>query len=76
LILTLTLVECYDPLQRLCEDLLATARRRGAMQETIGILVARALASCDCGALADAERTRAGRWRARRGFVGCTPSPR
>ena len=55
LILTLTLVECYDTLQRLCEDLLAAARRRGAMQETIGILVARALASCDCGGLADAE---------------------
>ena len=55
MILTLTLVECYDPLQRLCEDLLAAARRRGAMQETIGILVARASASCDCGALADAE---------------------
>jgi DNA-binding CsgD family transcriptional regulator len=55
LLLTLTLVECYDALQRLCEDLLAAARRRGAMQETIGILVTRAWASCDCGALADAE---------------------
>jgi DNA-binding CsgD family transcriptional regulator len=55
LILTLTLIECYDPLQRLCEDLLAAARRRGARQETIGILVARARASCDRGALADAE---------------------
>ena len=55
LIITLTAVECYDALQRLCEDLLADARRRGAMHETIGILVSRALASCDCGALADAE---------------------
>jgi DNA-binding CsgD family transcriptional regulator len=55
LIVALTLVECYDALQRLCEDLLAAARRRGAMQETIGIRVSRASASCDCGALADAE---------------------
>ncbi len=55
LIIALTLVECYDALQRLCEDLLAAARRRGAMQETIGILVSRASALCDCGALADAE---------------------
>jgi DNA-binding CsgD family transcriptional regulator len=55
LIATLTLVEYYQPLQRLCEDLLAAARRHGAMQETIGILVARASASCDRGALADAE---------------------
>jgi DNA-binding CsgD family transcriptional regulator len=54
LIATLTLVECYDMVQRLCEDWLAAARRHGAMQETIGILVARASASCDRGALADA----------------------
>jgi DNA-binding CsgD family transcriptional regulator len=51
----LMVVECYDALQRLCEDLLAVARRRGAMQETVGILVSRASALCDCGALADAE---------------------
>ena len=55
LIVTLTLVECYDALQRLCDDLLAAARRRGAMQETIAILVCRATASFDRGALADAE---------------------
>ncbi|MGA2929536.1 MAG: LuxR C-terminal-related transcriptional regulator [Solirubrobacteraceae bacterium] len=55
LIATLTLVECYDTVQRLCEDWLAAARRHGAMQEMIGILVARASASCDRGALADAE---------------------
>ena len=55
LIATLTLLECYDMVQRLCEDWLAAARRHGAMQETIGILVARASASCDRGALADAE---------------------
>ena len=55
LIVTLTIVECYDALQRLCEDLLAAARRRGAMRETIAILVCRASASCDRGALADAE---------------------
>jgi DNA-binding CsgD family transcriptional regulator len=55
LIVTLTIVESYDALQRLCEDLLAAARRRGAMRETIWILVCRASASCDRGALADAE---------------------
>jgi DNA-binding CsgD family transcriptional regulator len=55
MILVLTLVECYDPLQRLCEDMLAAARSRSAMQETIGILVSRASASFDRGALADAE---------------------
>ena len=55
LIIALTFVECYDALQRLCEDLLATARRRGAMQEAIGFSASRASASCDRGALADAE---------------------
>jgi DNA-binding CsgD family transcriptional regulator len=55
LIVTLTLVECYDAVQRLCQDMLAAARHRGAMHETIGILVGRATAWCDRGALADAE---------------------
>ena len=55
LIITLALVECYDPLQRLCEDLLAAARRRGATHEIAGISVLRAWASVDRGALADAE---------------------
>jgi len=55
LIYTLTVVECYEELEQLSEDLLVIARRRGAMQETIGILVPRASASCDAGALADAE---------------------
>ena len=55
LIATLTLIECYDAVQRLCEDLLTAARRRGAMQETVSILVFRATASCDAGALPDAE---------------------
>jgi DNA-binding CsgD family transcriptional regulator len=55
LIFTLTLVERYEECQRLCEDLLVIARGRGALQETIGVLVLRASASYDCGALADAE---------------------
>jgi len=55
LIITLTWVECYDVLERLCDDLIAAARGRGAMQETVGILVCRAWALCDRGALADAE---------------------
>ena len=55
LIVTLTLVECYDAVERLCEDLLAAARRRGAMQELAVISIFRASAWCDRGALADAE---------------------
>ena len=55
LIVTFTIIECYDALQRLCDDLLAVARRHGAIQMTIAILVSRASASCDRGALADAE---------------------
>jgi DNA-binding CsgD family transcriptional regulator len=55
LIIALTFVECYEALQRLCEDLLAAARRRGGIQETIGFSASRASASCDRGALADAE---------------------
>ena len=55
LIFVLRLVECYDTLQRLCEDLLAVARRRGAMQELVGISLFRASALCDCGVVADAE---------------------
>jgi DNA-binding CsgD family transcriptional regulator len=55
LIVTLTLVEWYDALERLCEDLLAAARRRGAVQELAVISVFRASAWCDRGALADAE---------------------
>ena len=55
LIVTLTHIEYYDALQGLCDDLLAAARRRGAMQEMVGISVFRASASCDCGTLADAE---------------------
>jgi DNA-binding CsgD family transcriptional regulator len=55
LILALTLIECYDPLQRLCEDLLAAARRGGATHELAAILLSRATGSYDCGALADAE---------------------
>ncbi len=55
LIFVLTLVECYDAAQRLCEDLLAAARRRGAIHELVGISVFRASATCDCGALANAE---------------------
>ena len=55
LIVTLTLVECYDAVERLCGDLLAAARRRGAMQELAVISIFRASAWCDRGALADAE---------------------
>ena len=55
LIVTLTHIERYDALHGLCEDLLAAARRRGAMQEMIGISIFRASASCDRGMLADAE---------------------
>jgi DNA-binding CsgD family transcriptional regulator len=55
LVFVLTLVECYDAVQRLCEELVVIARRRGAMQELVGISLFRASASCECGALADAQ---------------------
>ncbi|MGZ6661928.1 MAG: AAA family ATPase [Solirubrobacteraceae bacterium] len=55
LIITLAQIECYDALQRLCEDLLAAARQRGAVHEIAATLGLRALASIDRGALADAE---------------------
>jgi DNA-binding CsgD family transcriptional regulator len=51
----LTLVESYDAVNRLCDDLLRSARERGALQEVAGILASRAGASYDRGALADAE---------------------
>jgi DNA-binding CsgD family transcriptional regulator len=54
-LVTLNLVECYEELYRVCEDLLASARRRGALQELAAISAFRASASCDRGALADAE---------------------
>jgi DNA-binding CsgD family transcriptional regulator len=55
LIVTLTLVESYDTLDRLCGDSLAAARRRGAIQELAGISAYRAWAWFDRGALAEAE---------------------
>ena len=55
LIHALRMIERPDLLQALCEDLLAAARRRGAIRETIGILVSRATASYEFGGLADAE---------------------
>jgi len=39
----------------LCEDLLAAARRRGAVREMVAVSVSRASAWLECGALADAE---------------------
>ena len=55
LIAALTLVECYDEVQRLCADMLAAARRRGAMQELVGISAWRTRVSYERGELADAE---------------------
>jgi hypothetical protein len=55
LIGVLTLVECYDEVQRLCADMLLAARRRGAVQELVGISAGRAAASYARGALADTE---------------------
>jgi DNA-binding CsgD family transcriptional regulator len=55
LIVTLTLLERYEALERLCEDVHEGARHRGAMPELAAISVWRATASYDRGALADAE---------------------
>ena len=77
LIATLTLVECYDAVQRLCEDWLAAARRRGAMQETLGILgVSGRRRRATAARWPTRRRTRAGRWSARTGSTGSTRSAR
>jgi DNA-binding CsgD family transcriptional regulator len=55
LILALTLIERYDTVQQLCDDLLAAARRNGAIEEVARISALRASVSFDRGALADAE---------------------
>jgi DNA-binding CsgD family transcriptional regulator len=54
LIGVLTTVECYDAVERLCDELLRSARRRGAIQELAAISAWRAGASYERGALADA----------------------
>jgi DNA-binding CsgD family transcriptional regulator len=55
LIIALRSAECYDATLRLCEDLLAAARRRGALREMVAVSVSRADAWLECGALAEAE---------------------
>jgi DNA-binding CsgD family transcriptional regulator len=55
LVIALTLVERYETVLRLCDDLLAAARRSGAIQEVARISALRASVLFDCGALADAE---------------------
>jgi hypothetical protein len=55
LIVALTLVESYEAVEQLSEDLLGAARRRGAVQELAAVTAYRAWALCDRGALADAE---------------------
>jgi DNA-binding CsgD family transcriptional regulator len=54
-IATLLALECYDALERVCEDMLELARRRGALRELAQISIHRAWASYERGALADAE---------------------
>jgi DNA-binding CsgD family transcriptional regulator len=51
----LTMVERYDALRRLSDDLIGAARRQGAIQELIVFSVLRSWASAECGELADAE---------------------
>ena len=60
LVMALTLVERYDTVQRLCDDVLATARQRGAIHELAVVSGLRASVLFECGALADAEA--AARW--------------
>ena len=55
LMYVLTMVERYEELQRLCDDLLTAARRHGAMREMIVFTTLRSWASAECGELADAE---------------------
>ena len=55
LLAAMMVLEAYDLLDRLCADLFATARRRGALREMIGISVLRASAAANRGGLADSE---------------------
>jgi DNA-binding CsgD family transcriptional regulator len=55
IIVTLIALERHDTLARLCEDLLAAARGRSALQETVGIASFSAWAMYRRGELADAE---------------------
>ena len=55
MIATLIALESHDTLERLCADLLADARRRSALQETVGIASFSAWAMYRRGELADAE---------------------
>jgi DNA-binding CsgD family transcriptional regulator len=51
----LNMVERYDALRQLSDDLIGAARRQGAMQELIVLSVLRSWAAAECGELADAE---------------------
>ena len=64
IISTLIALERHDTLRRLCADLLAAARRRSALQETVGIASFAAWAMYRRGELADAEAQ--ARWAAER----------
>ncbi len=64
IIATLIALERHDVLRRLCADLLAAARRRSALQETVGIASFSAWAMYRRGELADAEAQ--ARWAAER----------
>jgi DNA-binding CsgD family transcriptional regulator len=55
IIATLIALERHDILRRLCDDLLAAARRRCALQETVGLASFTAWAMYRRGELADAE---------------------
>jgi DNA-binding CsgD family transcriptional regulator len=55
IIVTLIGVESFGTLRQLCEDMMAAARRRSALQEMIGIASFSAWALCRMGELADAE---------------------
>jgi DNA-binding CsgD family transcriptional regulator len=55
LMYVLTMVERYDALRMLSDDLIGAARRQGAIQELIVFSVLRSWASAECGELADAE---------------------
>jgi DNA-binding CsgD family transcriptional regulator len=63
-IATLIALEAHDTLRRLCDDLMASARRRSALQETVGLASFSAWAMYRRGDPADAEAQ--ARWAAER----------
>ncbi|MBV9001824.1 MAG: AAA family ATPase [Solirubrobacterales bacterium] len=71
LIITLILIENYDAVHRLLDEVLPTARRYAAMRWLVGLAVSERWRSATAAGWQTQRPTRAGRWSMRRGPSGC-----